>query len=350
MKNILLLGGTGAIGANITSLPVAPDWEFYVTSRRKRGDKTSVRYVMGDAQDEAFLQGVLEKNFDVIIDFMIYRTEDFVRRLPKFLSSCSQYIFLSSARVYASSEEPITENTPRLLDVNNDIEFLEGNDYALKKARQEDFLFNSGKRNWTIIRPYITYGRERLQLGVLEKEAWLYRALNGRSVVFSEDMLKCQTTLTGGSDVARAMVKLIGEPSALGEAFHITGANHLTWEAVLGIYRRAMEECGLQFKVQNVDLDSFISCHNGKYQIIYDRLYNRVFDNSKISKFIDVHEFESVEEGLYQSAIDFLHKPHFLKIDWPHEAVKDRLTGDRAKLREMGNLKNKLRYIKYRFI
>ena len=40
------------------------------------------------------------------------------------------------------------------------------------------------------------------QLGVLEKELWLYRALNGRTIVFSKDIAEKSTTLTYGYDVA----------------------------------------------------------------------------------------------------------------------------------------------------
>ena len=41
---------------------------------------------------------------------------------------------------------------------------------ALQKAREENLLLKSDSRNWTIIRPYITYYDERLQLGVFEKK------------------------------------------------------------------------------------------------------------------------------------------------------------------------------------
>ena len=53
---------------------------------------------------------------------------------------------------------------------------------------EENLLFNSEKNNFTIIRPTITYNTQRLQLGVLEKENWLYRALHGRAIVFSDDV------------------------------------------------------------------------------------------------------------------------------------------------------------------
>lgn len=47
----------------------------------------------------------------------------------------------------------------------------------MAKARQEDILYQSGFSNYTIVRPSVTYNTYRLQLGALEKENWLYRAL-----------------------------------------------------------------------------------------------------------------------------------------------------------------------------
>jgi uncharacterized protein YbjT (DUF2867 family) len=125
----------------------------------------------------------------------------------------------------------ISEDSPRLLYTSKDKEYLATDEYALAKARQEDLLRNSGQRNWTIIRPYITYGEKRLQLGAMEKEAWLYRALKGRTIVFSSDIAKRFTTLTYGLNVAEGIQAIIGATSALGRAFHITCETSLTWAA-----------------------------------------------------------------------------------------------------------------------
>ena len=59
----------------------------------------------------------------------------------------------------------ITEESERLLDTSIDQDFLSTDEYSLTKARQEDILQSSKQKNWTIIRPYITYGTSRLQLG-----------------------------------------------------------------------------------------------------------------------------------------------------------------------------------------
>lgn len=169
-KSILLLGGTGAMGNHLVQILNDGNHNVFVTSRRHRQNRSGVTYIQGNAHDEDFLNSVLAKvEWDVIVDFMIYGTDEFSCRVNKLLKACKQYVFLSSSRVYADSKEPITEQSPRLLDVCKDEEYLKTDEYALSKAREENVLFNSEYKNWTIIRPYITYSEIRLQLGVLEK-------------------------------------------------------------------------------------------------------------------------------------------------------------------------------------
>lgn len=173
---------------------------------------------------------------------MSYSTAQFSKRYEAILSSTDQYIFLSSARVYAQSDKPLTEGSPRLLDVCHDADYLITDEYALAKARQEDLLRNSGKNNWTIIRPYITYSEYRLQLSCLEKESWLYRALHGRTIVISNDLLSRKTTFTYGEDVASGIVSVIGNCESLGKSYHITNNEAHTWEEILSIYLTAIEK------------------------------------------------------------------------------------------------------------
>ena len=172
---ILILGGTGAMGVHLVNLLSSnPNCRITVTSRSRREGKDNVSYVQGNGHDIAFLNTLLKDKYDVIVDFMNYHTEEFRERYRILLNACGQFVYLSSSRVYADSDSPITEESPRLLDVTTDAEYLRTDEYALAKARQENLLRESEHKNWTIIRPYITYSEIRLQLGVLEKEAWLY--------------------------------------------------------------------------------------------------------------------------------------------------------------------------------
>ena len=130
--------------------------DVYVTTRRdlSQPDSSGITYIKGNAKDLTFLASTLKsRHWDAIVDFMVWTTE-FPQVLPLMLESTDQYVFISSARVYAQSDEPITEETPRLLDVSEDQEYLSTNEYALAKAREEDMLFRSGRNNFTIVRPY----------------------------------------------------------------------------------------------------------------------------------------------------------------------------------------------------
>lgn len=327
-----------------------PNCRITVTSRSRREGKDNVSYVQGNGHDIAFLNTLLKDKYDVIVDFMNYHTEEFRERYRILLNACGQFVYLSSSRVYADSDSPITEESPRLLDVTTDAEYLRTDEYALAKARQENLLRESEHKNWTIIRPYITYSEIRLQLGVLEKEAWLYRALQGRTIVFSKDIAKRMTTLTYGLDVARAMAALIGREEAKGEAFHITTPESIRWSEVQKIYLDVLErETGKRPRVLLTEESLNLQYAWGKYQVKYDRLFNRTFDNGKIGRFIDTDCFVKPKEGLRTCLEQFVGHPLFRGIDYGAEGRNDRLTHDRMPLREIDTLKHKVKYVLYRY-
>ncbi|MEZ8865789.1 NAD-dependent epimerase/dehydratase family protein [Vibrio splendidus] len=349
---VLLLGGTGAMGMYLQTLLSDNGFMVAITSRSAGSSNSdNVRYIQGNALDEEFVDGILSEGWDIVVDFMIYSTTMFEQRVEKLLESTKQYVYLSSARVYADSEHKITEDSPRLLDVIEDRDFLSTDEYSLAKARQENVLFASTSKNWTIVRPYITYGDKRFQLGVLEKESWLYRALKGKAIVFSKEMYDKRTTITSGYDVARAIFCLLGKESACGEVFHITSNESTSWGDVLDLYCLELEKkIGYRPKLLLQELPDFSTHHKGIHQIKYDRFYDRVFDNSKIGKYIEVNDFTSFTKGLKTCLNGFISNPDFLLINWGGEAIRDKYTGEFSYLSDISGVKNKLKYIYFRFI
>lgn len=343
---ILVLGGTGAMGVHLVKIIAQQNHEVYVTSRSHSSSQGNINFITGNAHNEYFLHQLLAEHWDAIVDFMVYSTSEFQKRIDSLLRATEHYMFISSSRVYADSNTPITENSPRLLDVSKDKQYLNTDEYALTKARQEDILFHNKYTNWTIIRPYITYDTERLQLGVLEKEDWLYRAVHGRAIVMAKDIQSKQTTLTSGKDVAMAMASLVGNTKALGEAFHITTDDSLTWHEASNIYQDTLKKHAINVEIVEQCLDDFLKWRIGTYQIIYDRLYNRVFDNSKIKQFVDTSKFISPQRGLSLALIEFLSaKPMKFKTpNWIEEASKDRLTKQNTPLSEISGAKQKIKY------
>ena len=347
---ILVLGGTGAMGEPLVRMLSERGDEVYVTSRRKREDKRSVHYIKGDAHDLFFIKQELSKNYDSVVDFMTYSTENFRDRAKIYLNSTGQYVFLSSARVYADSKEPITENSPRLLDVCKDVDYLKTDEYALAKARSENILFESGCKNWTIIRPYITYNTRRLQLGGLELETWLSAALLGRPLVLPKDVGMHQTTMTHGGNVARAMMMLIGNKKAVGEVFHITGNDHMRWREVAEIYMEVLEEkMGRSVDIHEPRTSTVLSDIMGNVlQIEYDRTYDRVFDNTKLLGICgEGLDFVSMKDGLKQCLSDYLNLPVNQRMN-KHNPIfyawLDNSTGKKCSSRDMESNKDKMKY------
>ena len=251
-KRILLLGGTGAIGASVAPELLRRGFSVYITSRSAHAsNEPGVTYLQGNAKDEAFLDELLAERFDAIIDFMIYTTESFSARYEKLLSSTEHYVFLSSYRVYGDNgSKPITEQSPRLLDSVNDPEYLKTDEYGLTKARQENILRAGTRKNFTIIRPAITYAGDRFQLGTMEANEFLVRVKDHKTVIFPKEMLKKQATMTWAGDVGKMIARLVLNEKAYGETYTAATAEHHTWGEILKTYRRIL---GMRTKLVSLD-------------------------------------------------------------------------------------------------
>lgn len=350
---ILVLGGTGAIGKYLIRILATQGNNVYVTSRKQHSSQTaSIHYIQGNAHEMDFLNDVLKTSWDAIVDFMVYSETEFKQRLDILLNSTDQYVFLSTSRVYAESETPIIEESSRLLDVSNDKVFLSTNEYPLEKARQENLLKACGKKNWTIVRPYITYGSQRLQLGVYEKENWLYRALQGKTIVFSKDIFSKNTTLTCGYDVANTIAKLIHNKASFGEILHIATSDFMLWGDILNLYLDVIEEkTQKRSKVYLMDNSSDMQIILNKYPIKYDRLYNRLFNSEKADTICGCKiNYILIKNGLRQCLQEFLDSDRqFGSMDWGLEAYMDRLTGERTHLLKIPSLKSRLKYFVLRY-
>lgn len=353
---ILVLGGTGAIGTPIVQILALRGFQVDVTTRKLRiNENKSIRYIVGDAHNLLFLKKILTEEYDAILDFMVYKPEEFKERYEIFLQSTRQYVFLSSSRVYADSPNKlIDETSKRLLDTSTDQTYSQTDEYGLAKAREENLLFQAPSKNWTIIRPYITYYDERLQLGVFEKETWLRRALEGKKIVFSSNIAEKYTTLTYGYDVALRIADLIGNPKAIEQIYQIATAEYIKWKDVLSIYLDTLEKyLGYRPKVCMTESCDPYTEKNNQYQVHCDREYNRKFSDAKIQK--DTEESESfmpVKKGVQMCLQNFLEgeRKFLAPVNWRREGAMDRISGDKTPLKKIDGLKNKAKYVIYRYL
>lgn len=350
---ILVMGGTGAIGKELVPLLAQdPSNTVVVTSRRKSGCIDGAQYIQGNAKSIDFIKQVLaDYEFDVIVDFMLYSVDEFKDRYEILLNSCSQYLFLSSARVYAASHDLVKEDSARLLDVSTDMQFLKSGEYSLTKAKEEDILKASRYRNWTIVRPYKTYNNDRLQLGVFEIDQWLYRAMSGKTVVIPGNIKDLYTSMTYAKDTAKILALLL-EPQNLGcEIIQIANPEKITWGQIVDIYSQCIQnKLGIKMDVYYAADTSEIECmFNNRYRIQYDGLISRVFDDSKVSllagkEFAWTDSEKGLTECLYSAMERYLTK----MPDYAFEGMCDRMVRQYCNLRTIPGNRQRLKYLLHR--
>lgn len=350
VKDILILGGTGAIGSACLDILSEMQLQATVTSRAKRKSYGTINFIQGNAKDHFFFSSIISsKKWDAVIDFMTYSTEEFEGRVDQLLNNTKQYVFLSSARVYADSGGIIKEDALRYLDLEEKNETLDCASYPIIKARCEDILQSSPYKNWTIIRPGTTYNVERLDFANLRKEEWLYRAIIGKSIVVSKDLLEIRFTNTWGGDVAKGIISILGKESAMRDIFHITENRTYTWKEILELYLNTLREHRINPRVVIRDICPIIRLPNKMEQYKNYMCFDHIFDNTKINNFCAVNEFLDAKKGLIDCLNAFLDKPSWKEINWEIEGILDSVSHDKTRFRDIGGVKNKIIYFCYRY-
>ena len=282
MKRVLILGATGAMATYLIPALLARGMQVTgVSLDDVKSEHENLTYVQANAMDLDFLRQTLAEGYDAVYDFMIYNTKElFSEYYPLFLENTKHYIFFSTYRVYAG-EYPITEESPRIYDVARPSDFVTEKEYSIYKAEEEDILRASGYRNFTIVRPAITYSQCRFQLTTLEANILIWRMLRGKTVILPEGAMECQATMTWAGDVAKMLSAILFHEGAYGETYTVSTAEHHTWREVAEMYRRIG---GLHYiSVPNEEyLKIFGNSVYSKQQLEYDRCFHRVVDNTKI--------------------------------------------------------------------
>lgn len=297
---VLVLGGTGAMGKYCVPELLRLGHRVDVAALDAlESNNPNLRYIVGNVKQDGVTEKLLkEGNYDAVIDFMTYGTKEFENTYKLFLDNTKHYIFISSCRVFADCP-PITEKSPRLLDVCTDPEFMATDDYALYKAREEDMLRNSGKKNWTICRPATTFSTGRYQLVTLEAPQFIHRMKMGKAVVLPKEAMDKEATLGWGGDVGVMIARLVLNDEAFGEDFNVATGEYHTWREIAAMYT---ELCGLEYI--EAPYEDYLEILGGetwrRYQLLYARMFRRITDNSKILRVAGMKQSELMPlyEGL----------------------------------------------------
>ena len=299
MKKVLLIAGGGTLGRYTAKELLSKDCEVDVICLEDNiSDNSNLRYYKANADLKYLTEFLKDNYYDGIVNFIHYTSVDAYKPVHKLLcSKTDQLIFLSSYRVYADLQHPITETAPMLADVvKDDEEFLKAENYALPKAKCEKFLRKeSGTENWTVVRPVISFSDKRFDLVTVTGREIIDAARSGETVILP----KAAKNLTAGLDWAGNSGKLIAnllfKKECLGEAYTVSSGQNLTWGEVADIYTRLT---GVKFRW--AEPDEYVNSGHGGYILFYDRLYDRAVDSSKILKATGIRKenLTSIEEGV----------------------------------------------------
>ncbi len=302
MKKALLIAGGGTLGAYTKDELLKLDHKVDVICLENYvSDNENLTFYMQNATLEYLTEFLKDKYYDGIVNFIHYTdTEEYKKVHTLLCKKTDQLVFLSSYRVYGNLQSPITEDAPQLYDIIKDEEFLNTEDYAVPKTKNERYIMEeSNTSNWTIVRPVISFSKRRLDVVTTPAREVVERAKRNEEITVPRDAKNLTAGLDWAGNSGKLIAHLLFNEKALGEAFTVSTAQNLTWGEIADYYT---ELIGAKFKW--VSTEDYYECNTWikehPYIFIYDRLYDRKIDNTKILKATGLtkDDFTSIKEGI----------------------------------------------------
>ncbi len=317
---VLFIGGTGIISSACTRLAVERGIEMYLLCRGKsrRPVPASVKILHGDIRDPASVQAAIgSRRFDAVVDWIAFTPEHVETDLDLFRGRTGQYVFISSASAYQKPPRhlPITESTPLVNPFWPYSRAKIACEERLQRAcRDEGFPM-------TIVRPSHTYDATL----VAPHGGWavVERMRRGQRVVVHGDGTSLWT-LTHHRDFATGLVGLLGLDAAVGEAFHITSDEVLTWDAIHHTMARA---AGVEAKLVHLPSEAIAAADPAWGEsLLGDKMHSLVFDNTKIKRYVpDFHATIPFARGAEEVVAWYDASPERREITGDLDAAMERL-------------------------
>lgn len=276
----VFMGGTGIISTAVSRQAVADGIDLYHLNRGlRRAELPGVHQLTADIHRPEEVQAVLGgRRFDVVVDWIAYTPQDIQRDLSLFRGQVGQFVFISSASAYQKPPEHylITESTP----LSNPYW-----QYSRDKIACETDLmraFTDIGFPVTIVRPSLTYDKLLpVAIGGWGSYTLAGRLKAGRPIIIHGDGSSLWV-VTHSEDFARGFLPLLGNSQAIGQAYHITSDEVLTWNE---IYRTIAEALGVEANVVHIPSDFIVRvAPDMTGTLLGDKTWSVVFDNGKIKR------------------------------------------------------------------
>jgi nucleoside-diphosphate-sugar epimerase len=280
MMKVLFIGGTGVISSACSQLAVDRGIDLYLLNRGQtaRPVPKSAHILHGDIRNKASITSALgTMTFDVVVDWIAFTPEHIDNDLELFRGKTQQYVFISSASAYQTPpvKLPVTESTPLANP------FWE---YSRAKIACEERLIKAYREDRfpvTIVRPSHTYDCTLLPMH--GRYTIVDRMRRGKKVIVHGDGSSLWV-LTHHRDFAKGFVGLLGNNRAIGEVFHITSDEWLTWNQIFEIVAQA---AGANVDIVHIPSD-IIARYDPEWGagLLGDKTHSMIFDNTKIKQVV----------------------------------------------------------------
>ncbi len=293
---LLFIGGTGNISSACVELALERGHDVTLLTRGQQPLPPGVKALSGDRNDAGALARAAAHNFDAVLDFVAFKPEQVEAVVSAFASRTGQYVFISSATVYRRP-------SPRAFTREDD---PLGNDHweygRLKIACEEALIRAHRERQFpvTIVRPSYTFGPTWVPSAVAGHDYTLVDRIRRGLPIVSHGDGTSFWMMTFHTDFALGFLGLVGNPRAIGEAFHVTTDEVLTWDT---IYREIGRAAGREPEIVHVPSDLLAALLPDKAgTLLGDKAHSSIFDNAKLKA--AVPEFRasvSFREGIARS-------------------------------------------------
>ncbi len=279
---VLFIGGTGNVSASVSRLCIENKIDLHILNRGLSdisipGAKT----IVGDIYNEANIKEVLKNHeWDVVVNWIAFTKNDVVRDFNLFNEKTKQYIFISTASAYQKPllNPIITESTP-----------LENPfwQYSRDKIECEERLNKfQDEDNFpvTIVRPSLTYDTViPVSIGGWTEYTVIDRIRKGKKIIVHGDGTSLWT-ITHAKDFAKGFLGLLNSSNSIGETYHITSDEILTWNQ---IYNTVADAVSVKPNIVHIASDFICSIENSLTgTLLGDKSVSAIFDNSKIKSIV----------------------------------------------------------------
>jgi nucleoside-diphosphate-sugar epimerase len=225
---VLVIGGNRFVGRDLVWRFLAAGYAVTIFNRGRLADPFGARIerLVGDRTTGDFAKRLGGREFAAVVDFAAFEEADTLRAAELFSNRVGHYVMISSGQVYLV-REPRPRGAARETDYDGPLMAAPADagergewDYGMGKRRAEDALAEAWAKSRfpsTRLRIPMVNGERDYHRRI---EGYLWRLLDGEPVLLPDGGGIPTRHVYSGS-VARAVARVLGNPTTFGQAYNL---------------------------------------------------------------------------------------------------------------------------------